>query len=127
MAGEAVIATADEAAAILAPLLAGRDAEAIAILHLGPGRRLLGLSRHPGGPDSAELPLRAIVAEALRLDAAGMIVAHNHPSGEARPSEADVAATAALARALRPLGIRLHDHLIFAGADCASFRDLGLL
>jgi DNA repair protein RadC len=121
------ISTAAEAAGLLAARFGRSDAEKIAILYLDGERRLLRLSEYSGSTDSADLPLRAIVAEALRLEAAGMVVAHNHPSGEARPSEEDVAATAVLARALRDLEIRLYDHLIFAGDDCASFRALGLL
>jgi DNA repair protein RadC len=122
-----VIATADDAVQMLRPLFAGASGERIVILHLGADRGLLGTSDHAGSTDHADLPLRAIVAEALRLDAHGMIVAHNHPSGAARPSEEDVAATAILMRTLRTLDIRLYDHLIFAGAAWASFRGLGLL
>jgi DNA repair protein RadC len=121
------ISTAADAAGLLAACFAAAGAEKIAILHLNEERRVLGLSEYPGTTDRADLPVRAIVSEALRLGATGMILAHNHPSGEAEPSEQDVAATAAFARTLRDVGIRLHDHLVFAGGDCASFRALGLI
>lgn len=73
------------------------------------------------------LPLRAIIAAALELGSRGLIVAHNHPDGDPRPSDADLEATRRLAETAGTLGIRLHDHLIFAGGQCRSFRQLGLL
>ena len=71
--------------------------------------------------------MRAIFAAALGHDAAGMVIAHNHPSGDPRPSRADRDATRRLAETAPALGISLHDHLIFAGGGCRSFRELGLL
>ena len=73
------------------------------------------------------LPIRAIVADALRLDSAGLILAHCHPSGDPEPSAADIAATRRLSEMGAQLGLSLHDHLIFAGGECRSFRALGLL
>ena len=124
---ESAIASAEDAARLLAPRFEGARGERIVVLHLGEGRSLLAICEHEGDVDSAELPLRAIVAEALRLDSRAMIVAHNHPSGDSRPSEADIDATRILAETAGRLDIRLLDHLIFAGADHASFRALGLL
>ena len=77
--------------------------------------------------DTVDVPVRAVVADALALDAAGGGMAHNHPSGDATPSEADRLLTARLSRALDALGMRLFDHLIFVGDDYASFSGLGLL
>ena len=119
--------TARHVADLLAPLFAGRTEEAVGILHLDRDRRVLGVMQFDGEPGSADLPLRAIVAEALRLGSAAIVLAHNHPSGVAAPSEDDLAVTRRLAQAVEPLGIRLHDHLIFAGNDCLSLRGLGLL
>ena len=123
-----IVANAGQAADLLAPLLGTGDREMVAVLHLGPGRRLLAITlEEEGGGDETELPIRAIIAKALALDAEGMVVAHNHPSGNPAPSAADEAATRALAFAATDVGIRLHDHLIFAGGEWASFRDLGLI
>ena len=124
---ESAIASAEDAARLIAPRFESACKEKIVVLHLGAGRALLAISEHEGDGDAADLPLRAIVAEALRLDACAMIVAHNHPSGDARPSEEDIDATRILAETAGRLDIRLLDHLIFAGDDRASFRALGLL
>ncbi|WP_167737613.1 JAB domain-containing protein [Sphingomonas parva] len=122
-----VIATAEDAAQLLAATWPDGAAETIAVLHLDSEGRMLGRSEHPGDADAVDLPLRAIIAEALRLDASGMIVAHNHPSGDPTPSSEDVEATRILAETARRLDIRLVDHLIFGGDGCSSFRALGLL
>jgi DNA repair protein RadC len=71
--------------------------------------------------------MREIFRAALNHGAVGLIIAHNHPSGNPEPSRADIEATRTLAQTAASLGIVLHDHLIFAGDDCRSFRALGLL
>jgi DNA repair protein RadC len=122
-----VIRTAADAAALAEPLLAGAEAEKIVVIHLTRERRAIGVSQYAGEGRRAELPLRLIVEEALRLNSEGMVVAHNHPSGDPEPSEADLEATRELAATARSLGIALHDHLIFAGGEWRSLRQMGLL
>ena len=121
------IATARDAADLLAPLFAAAAEERVAILYLDKDGRELALDAQPGAADFVGLPIRAIVARALALDARGLVIAHNHPSGDARPSAADRAATRRLAVLCEGLEIVLHDHLIFAGGECESLRRLGLL
>ncbi len=60
-------------------------------------------------------------------DGTGIVIAHNHPSGDPEPSKADIAATRMLVHAARALEIRVLDHLIFTTTRCTSFRALGLL
>ncbi len=123
-----IVATARAAADLLAPLFAEARGERLAVAHLDAGRRLLALDEEVGrGTDSLTLPVRAIIAAALARRARGLVIAHNHPSGDPRPSRADIAATRRLADAAEGVGIRLHDHLVFADGDCRSFRALGLL
>ena len=75
-----------------------------------------------------DLPLRRIVAEALLLDAVRVVMAHNHPMGEAWPSRADRDVTARLARALAAVDARLVDHVVVGrGGAIWSFRAAGLL
>ena len=71
--------------------------------------------------------MREIFGEALRLDARGMILAHNHPSGHCRPSGCDIAATRRLADIARAIDIELIDHLIFTEEAVYSMRAGGLL
>ena len=119
--------TARDAADLLAPLFESRATEAVAVAHLDSGRGVLAVTAFDGDAGSAALPFRAIVEEALKLGSAALVLAHNHPGGAPGPSEDDVAVTRRLAQVVEPLGIRLHDHLIFAGGGCLSLRGLGLL
>lgn len=121
--------TAQDAAVLLGREFGTAEVEQIAAIHLDAARQLIGIDRFAGSQAAAhvDLPIRCIVKSALDRGAAGLIVAHNHPSGDPHPSRADIEATRRLAHAVAPLDIRLHDHLIFAGGDCRSFRGLGLL
>jgi DNA repair protein RadC len=123
-----IIRNASEAADIFAPIFASAEGERVAVLHLDSTQRMLAVTlEEQGGSDEVDLPVRAIVATALRLGSASILVAHNHPSGDATPSEQDKAATRVLAEAAAAVGLRLFDHLVFAGGECRSFRALGLL
>lgn len=67
---------------------------------------------------------REVVRAALRANAAGVILAHNHPSGVAEPSRADEALTEELRRVLDMVDVKLLDHFIVAGrAEPLSFRE----
>jgi DNA repair protein RadC len=55
------------------------------------------------------------------------VLAHNHPSGDPRPSESDCGATRRLVAAAEALDCTVLDHLVFAGAHCTSLRRMGLL
>ena len=67
--------------------------------------------------------MRKISSEALALNATVVVLAHNHPSGLATPSEEDIFTTRFIQNALRPLGITLYDHVILADGDMVSLRD----
>ena len=123
------LSTEEASAAFFAPRLAAHAHEHVVAAHLDGWWRVVAVSEG-GSPlrDSIDLPVRRIVADALSHNVCAVVLAHNHPSGDPGPSEADVATTRLLESALRPLGIRLYDHLIFgAGGARTSFRRLGLL
>lgn len=80
-----------------------------------------------GTIDGAAVYPRVVVKRALDLGAAAIIVAHQHPSGECAPSQADKRVTEKLRDALALVDIRLIDHIIIAGSDYTSFADTGLL
>jgi DNA repair protein RadC len=121
------IVTARDAADLLAPLFADRPGETLAALYLDAGRNEIAVDQRAAAEDAIALPIRDILRAALDHNATGLILAHSHPSGDPRPSQADIEATRRLAETAASLGIVLHDHLIFAGGDCRSFRELGLL
>jgi DNA repair protein RadC len=123
-----ILRTAEQAASLFAPLFGDLRHQKCLVAHLDPQSRLLALvEAAEGGESEAENPLRAIIADALRLDSAGLILAHCRPGGDPEPSEADRASTARLAQVAAWLEIRLVDHLIFAGGEWRSFRAMGLL
>ena len=70
---------------------------------------------------------REIVRRALELHAITVILAHNHPSGSTEASRDDIAMMREVRRALQPLGVILHDHLIVTGDICVSMQQQGLL
>ena len=70
---------------------------------------------------------RMIFRRALELGVVAVILAHNHPSGDARPSEEDIRTTQSVFEIGKALDVVLTDHLIVAGSQCVSMRDLGLL
>ena len=70
---------------------------------------------------------REVVKEALAVNAAALILAHNHPSGAPEPSRADEYLTQTLKTALALVDVRVLDHFIVGGADVVSFAERGLL
>ena len=78
-----------------------------------------------GTVDGAEVHPREVVKQALRQNAAAVIVAHNHPSGETEPSAADRAVTARLKQALALVDVRLLDHVIVGGHQSLSMAARG--
>ncbi|MFT4580584.1 MAG: DNA repair protein RadC [Gammaproteobacteria bacterium] len=80
-----------------------------------------------GTLDSATVHPREVVKRVLELNAAAVILAHNHPSGVGEPSLADTNLTRILSAALKLIDVRILDHLIIAGQEVVSFADRGLL
>ena len=101
--------------------------ESLWVAHLDDQARCLHVSRHQGDEGGAIFPLRQIIGDAATHGSAGIVLAHNHPSGDPRPSDSDCRATRRLATAAEALDCAVIDHLVFAGVNCSSFRQLGLL
>lgn len=80
-----------------------------------------------GAVDGVGPSVRNIITRALQVNATGLILAHNHPSGSAEPSEGDRLLTLDLMSAARPLGLKILDHVIVADEATYSFADSGLL
>ncbi len=108
--------------------LARHSVETAVFVFLDHGGDALGWHRQSS--DHAEVVtvrIRSIVNRALALEAAQVVMAHNHPSGDPEPSTADLRFTRQLATVLDALGIRLVDHLVLAPGGSVSFRARGLL
>ena len=80
-----------------------------------------------GTIDGAAVYPREVVVRALHHNAAAVILAHNHPSGVAEPSQADLRITQRLVDALQLVDIRVLDHIIIGADHPLSFAEQGLL
>jgi DNA repair protein RadC len=108
--------------------LAHETAEQVHVLFLDAKNRVLAQERVArGSVTKVDLFPREIVRRALDLGATGLILAHNHPSGDPTPSRSDFSATRALADAARLFDIILHDHIIVGRAGWRSLRGEGYL
>lgn len=106
--------------------LGGLEREMFAAVFLDTRNRLIEYQElFQGSLDGAEVHPREVVRQALRCNAAALIVAHNHPSGAPEPSAADRAVTARLTQALALVDVRLLDHIVVAGLQVRSLAALG--
>lgn len=80
-----------------------------------------------GTVDRVSLTPRELVRQALDIGATGMILAHNHPSGDSTPSNSDMVITRAIFEAAKLFEIRLLDHIIVSRSGFYSFRAKGHL
>lgn len=102
--------------------------EVFAVLFLDAQHRLIAYEEmFRGSLTHTSVHPREIVKRALHLNAAGVILAHNHPSGHTEPSPTDQKLTDTLTRALALVDVRVVDHLLVAGGETLSFAELGLL
>lgn len=97
------------------------------VAYLAHDRRVLGTRLIRGGSDWVSVSARTLTIDALAFGAGGVVVAHNHPSGDIRPSVHDFAHARRVARALGAVDVRLVDHLVIAGDRVTSLRALGVL
>lgn len=109
-------------------MLRYRERECFVILFLDTRNKLICMEEMFSGTvnQSAVYP-REVVKAALRNNAAAVILAHNHPSGDPEPSDADLALTHALTGVLELMDVRLLDHFVVAGTQLYSFADHGRL
>jgi DNA repair protein RadC len=101
--------------------------ESLWVAHVDDQARCVHVSCHEGDEAGVDFPLRQIIVNAAEHGSAGIVLAHNHPSGDAMPSESDRRSTRRLASAAEALDCSVLDHLVFAGRECSSIRQLGYL
>lgn len=108
--------------------MAGLEREEFMVLYLNQQNQLIAYETlFAGSISSTEVHPREVVKRALYFNAAAVILAHNHPSGDTTPSQADKTITQRLVQALQLVDIRVPDHLIVGGTQILSFAEHGLL
>ncbi|MCB1665870.1 MAG: DNA repair protein RadC [Pseudomonadales bacterium] len=102
--------------------------EVFACLYLDNQHRVVKLEElFSGTIDGAAVYPREVVKRCLRHNAAAVIFAHNHPSGIAEPSQADIAITRRLTAALNTIDVRVLDHIVVGRNEAVSFAERGLM
>lgn len=102
------------------------DHEECWVIFLNQSSRIIRKQRiSVGGLASTQVDVRLILREALKVCATSLILVHNHPSGNVRPSADDDRLTMALQQASKTLNIRMLDHVIYADDKYFSYADEG--
>jgi len=108
--------------------LGSREHEIFAVLFLDSAHRLIVLEEmFRGTLTQTSVYPREVVVRALALNAANVVLAHNHPSGTAQASRADEAITQTLKAALALIDVRVLDHFIVTSTQAVSMAELGLM
>ena len=109
---------------LMIPSMKGMAHEEFWVLFLNKQNRLLAKQKlSSGGMDSTVIDNRMVMQAALQRNAAAIILVHNHPSGEPRPSHGDINMTQVLNKACKSFGIHLLDHVVLSDSSFFSFAD----
>ena len=121
-----ILRTIDQCGNYLVPHFYGRENETVFLLCLDAKCKVLGCKLvGEGSVNSANIPIRRVVETALNTNATTVILAHNHPSGLAIPSDEDVETTMRVAKAMESVEITLADHIVVADNDYVSMVQSG--
>lgn len=116
-----LVRTSADIAAVAMPRIGRARTEQVLLILLDGGHRVCRvLTVASGGATLSVVPVREVLALALRHDAVAIALAHNHPSGSVEPSADDVTVTNRLQSAAREVGLRFLDHLVVAGDQWRS-------
>lgn len=122
------ISSSQEAYDILGPLLADLPKEELWMVSLNRANMIIAKDRLSiGGVHGTVVDSKVIFAKALSRGASGILLYHNHPSGQLRPSTEDRRLTIKVVKAGKVLDITVQDHLIIGSSGYFSFRDEGLI
>ena len=125
--GSALAAPSELRSYVLAELR-DKPYEVFCCAHLDVHHRLIAFQElFRGTTDGASIYPKEVVREVIAHNAFAVILAHNHPSGSAEPSQADKLVTVRLRDALRLIEVNVLDHLVVGETRCVSFADRGLL
>ncbi|RBO84626.1 RadC family protein [Marinomonas aquiplantarum] len=125
---EAVFSSAEQVRTYLSSQLRHEQREVFAVLFLDSQHRLIRYQAlFLGTIDAAAVYPREVVKAALQHNAAAVIIAHNHPSGVAEPSQADISITSRIKSALELIDVRLLDHFVVGDGSPVSLAERGLV
>lgn len=123
-----VLSNPDDTRNFLMSELSGRDYEVFACLFLDDKQKIITFEElFSGTIDGASVYPREIVKHALKYKASALILAHNHPSGVAEPSQADISITQRIITALNLIEVRVLDHLVIGDGYCVSLAEKGFI
>jgi DNA repair protein RadC len=112
---------------ILHPFLGPLDHEELWVLNLDTRNRVMSLTRlYQGSVNSSQIRVGEVFRQAITDNAPSLVVAHNHPSGDASPSPDDVSVTRAIVQAGKLLDIEVLDHIVVACMGFVSLKERGL-
>ena len=116
-----ILSSLEECASYIVPYFYGRELETVFLLCLDAKCKVLCCKEiGEGSVNATEISVRKIVEMALAFNASSVVLAHNHPSGLAIPSEQDLLTTKRIAMALGTIDVTLADHIIVADGDFVS-------
>lgn len=122
--GHLQISDSEAVAEVFRPVYRGLKHEECWVLFLNRANKIIKKEMlFKGGADSTIFDVKTIVRKALVYSASAVIISHNHPSGSANPSTADIKQTEALHKALKYMDIHLLDHVIIAEDSFYSIND----
>lgn len=123
---DTIVRTSRDLRSIFAPYFFGAKNEMSYLACFDGKLKLLGVRKlSEGSPLGTDIGVRQIATAALSLNATAVVLAHNHPSGLASPSDEDISTTRYVHEVLRKLDITLYDHVILVDDDMVSLRDSG--
>lgn len=123
-----VIQSSRDAYFLLKPYYLDAMKEEFYVIYLNRGNRVLKIEQESsGGLSGTVVDVKLIIRKALGLRATSILVSHNHPSGNNRPSEEDKSLTRIIQKACNYMDMKLLDHIIYCGAEWFSFADENLL
>jgi DNA repair protein RadC len=123
-----LLTSPEDTKAFLRLKLAKKPAEVFVCLYLDNRHRVIAYEElFQGTIDGASVHPREVVRRVIEANAAAVIFAHNHPSGVAEPSQADLRITQRLKEALALIDVRVLDHIIVGAEEATSLAERGLL
>jgi len=122
------IKSSSDAKDILLPYYADLIHEEFFCIYLNRANKIIKIAQiSKGGISGTVTDVRIILKNAILNTASGLVIAHNHPSGNMTPSESDIKITGKIKEAGNLMDIKLLDHLIICNSDYYSFADNGML